>query len=94
MPKKSKEGRDFKLLKFPVEHEENFERYLKLINACLYSDEGTEFADRLLCFLLDYFNEFDEDYHQLDQVQIKVEEAIMWLREYNEVIDGECEKEE
>lgn len=94
MAKKSKEGRspEFKLLKFKVDHNSNFELYLDRMKKVLYSEEGTEYADTLLSFLLDYFNEFDSEYHQIDQIQIKVEEAIMWLREYNTAIDEE-EKE-
>ena len=94
MAKKSKEGQPkLKLLKFEVKHKENFDLYLERIKPALYSDEGTEFADKLLSFLLDYFNEFDAEYHQIDQVQIKTEEAIMWLREYNLAIDDETETE-
>ena len=93
MAKKSKEGQkpNLKLLKFEVNHRDNFDMYLDRIKVALYSNEGTEYADRLLSFLLDYFNEFDAEYHQIDQVQIKTEEAIMWLREYNGIIDAEDE---
>lgn len=89
MTKKSKEVIELKLLKFPVDKKDNFERYLEGIKVALHSNEGTEYADRLLSFLLDYFNEFDAEYHQINQVQLKTEEAIMWLREYNSLIDEE-----
>ena len=88
---KDKEVVELKLLKFPVDKKDNFDRYLEGIKGALYSKEGTEYADRLLSFLLDYFNEFDAEYHQIDQVQVKTEEAIMWLREYNGMIDQEEE---
>ena len=81
--------RHLKLLKFKINHENNFDELLLKLGVILQTDEGTEYADILICYLLDYFNEFDEEYHQLKQVPIKLEEAILWLREYNSVIDTE-----
>ena len=45
MAKESK-GKHLKLLKFPENKKDNFDRYLEGINGALFSEEGTEFATR------------------------------------------------